>query len=58
MTEQEKVEHIAKDFNRLNEDEKDYLQNISNALFYIQNPLVPPSPIKKRKCQKQGERAD
>ncbi|GHV75711.1 hypothetical protein AGMMS49942_05320 [Spirochaetia bacterium] len=58
MTEQEKIDHLSKDFNRLNEDEKDYLQNISNFLFYIQNPLVPPSLSKKREYRKQEKTAD
>jgi hypothetical protein len=38
MTDNEKVEHIARNFDQLSENQKGYIKNLSQALYFIQNP--------------------
>jgi hypothetical protein len=36
MTNSEKVEHIARNFDQLSENQKEYIKNLSQALYFIQ----------------------
>jgi len=40
MTDQEKIDHISRNFRFLSGEEKDYIQNLSQALYCVQNPAA------------------
>jgi hypothetical protein len=45
--EQEKLEYLSKNFNFLNQEGKEYLENVARQLLYVQYPVVRPLTVKK-----------
>jgi hypothetical protein len=43
MTEQDEIDHLRRGFIRLNAQNRHYLKDVSQQLFYVQYPPVNPS---------------
>jgi hypothetical protein len=52
MTEQEKLDHLSKNFGLLNKQGQNYLRQVARQLLYVQYPAVLPSAPQKRKYRK------
>jgi hypothetical protein len=46
--EQEKLDYLSRNFMLLNQEGKEYIEDVSRQLLYIQCPVMRPSPVQKR----------